>query len=104
MVPAQVLTGAVAVLADSRAQSLHFLDQLLVREREEIVVHPSSLPRENCDARRRGVPQQMDISQASTEGDYRTARALFLEYAESLGFSLSYQELDRELEEFTTRY
>ena len=46
----------------------------------------------------------MDISQARTEDDYRIARTVFLEYAESLGFSLAYQEFDRELEELTTRY
>jgi len=46
----------------------------------------------------------MEISQARTDGDYGIARTLFLEYAESLGFSLSYQGFDRELEELTTRY
>ena len=46
----------------------------------------------------------VEISQAHTDDDYRTARALFVEYADSLGFSLSYQGFDRELEELTTRY
>src|SRR6185436_5617766 len=66
----------------------------------------SSLPCENCDAHRRGVPLRMpvEISQARTDGDYAVARTLFLEYAESLGFSLAYQGFDRELEEIATRY
>ena len=46
----------------------------------------------------------VEISQAHTDDDYRIARTLFVEYAESLGFSLSYQGFDRELEELTTRY
>jgi putative acetyltransferase len=46
----------------------------------------------------------MAISQARTADDFRIARALFLEYAESLGFSLEYQGFDRELEEVATRY
>src|SRR4029079_4836225 len=46
----------------------------------------------------------MEISQARTDDDFRIARTLFLEYAESLGFSLEYQGFDRELEELTARY
>ena len=46
----------------------------------------------------------VEISQARSDSDYLTARTLFLEYAESLGFSLAYQEFDRELEELPTRY
>jgi ribosomal protein S18 acetylase RimI-like enzyme len=46
----------------------------------------------------------VEITHARSDSDYRTARTLFLEYAESLGFSLAYQGFDRELEELTTRY
>ena len=46
----------------------------------------------------------VEISQAHTDDDYRIARTLFLEYAESLGFSLAYQGFDRELQELATRY
>ena len=46
----------------------------------------------------------VEISQAHTNDDYANARALFLEYADSLGFSLAYQGFDRELEEISTRY
>ena len=44
------------------------------------------------------------ISQARTDSDYRIARTLFTEYADSLGFSLAYQRFDRELEELSVRY
>jgi ribosomal protein S18 acetylase RimI-like enzyme len=45
-----------------------------------------------------------EISQACTDDDFRIARTLLLEYAESLGFSLAYQGFDRELEEIENRY
>jgi ribosomal protein S18 acetylase RimI-like enzyme len=45
-----------------------------------------------------------EISRAQTKDDYANARTLFLEYAESLGFSLAYQGFDRELEELPVRY
>ena len=38
-----------------------------------------------------------DIFQATTDEDIQTARTLFEEYAESLGFSLCFQNFDQEL-------
>jgi ribosomal protein S18 acetylase RimI-like enzyme len=40
----------------------------------------------------------MEIRAARSDEDYRAARALFVQYAESLGFSLCFQGFDREIE------
>ena len=44
------------------------------------------------------------IREASTPADFETARALFLEYAQSLSFSLCFQSFDKELEEIDRQY
>jgi putative acetyltransferase len=44
------------------------------------------------------------ITPASGDADYELIREMFLEYAESLGFSLAYQGFDRELEELPGSY
>jgi hypothetical protein len=41
--PAELMSGAVAVRADPRAQLLHFNDQLIARHRFEILVHDASM-------------------------------------------------------------
>jgi hypothetical protein len=43
LVPAQVVSAAVAVSPDPVAEPLHFIDELFPRERVEIVVHVSPL-------------------------------------------------------------
>ena len=45
-----------------------------------------------------------DISPATTPGQIETARRLFTEYAESLGFSLCFQGFDKELAELPGAY
>ena len=44
------------------------------------------------------------ISAPRTSADYDAIKALFREYAESLGFSLAYQDFDKELAGFPGKY
>jgi len=44
------------------------------------------------------------ISAPRTSADYDAIKALFREYAESLGFSLAYQDFDQELADFPGKY
>jgi len=44
------------------------------------------------------------ISAPRTSADYDAIKALFREYAESLGFSLAYQDFDKELADFPGKY
>ena len=44
------------------------------------------------------------ISPPRTPADHAAIKALFREYAESLGFSLAYQDFDRELADFPGKY
>lgn len=46
----------------------------------------------------------LEISPASTPGEIAHAKALFLEYAEGLGFSLCFQGFDREVAELPGAY
>ncbi len=46
----------------------------------------------------------MKVREASSERDINTVRSIFLEYGESLGFDLCFQEFDRELEELPGEY
>jgi putative acetyltransferase len=50
------------------------------------------------------APVDIFITRASSPEDYAAARAMFLEYAEALEFSLAYQGFDAELEELDRRY
>jgi len=43
------------------------------------------------------TPELLTLSQVQTPGQIGQARELFLEYAESLGFSLCFQNFDKEL-------
>jgi ribosomal protein S18 acetylase RimI-like enzyme len=45
-----------------------------------------------------------EIVHADSEKDVKVVRALFLEYAESLGFSLCFQDFDHELERLPGNY
>jgi len=44
------------------------------------------------------------ISAPCTSADYDAIKTLFREYAESLGFSLAYQDFDKELADFPGKY
>jgi GNAT superfamily N-acetyltransferase len=46
----------------------------------------------------------MDITRVVAASDFEEARAILVEYAESLGFSLCFQGFDVELETLDTRY
>ena len=46
----------------------------------------------------------MRISAAASEDDFREARTLFLEYAASLGFDLSFQRFNEEMARFPGEY
>lgn len=50
------------------------------------------------------MTSEIEISPASTDEDIARAKTLFLEYANSLGFSLCFQGFDRELAELPGRY
>ena len=43
------------------------------------------------------LPAGLSITQAETESDIGQVRELFIEYAQSLGFSLWFQNFDKEL-------
>lgn len=60
MVPAQVMTRAVAVCSDPRAQSLHLGDEVRSKHVIEIVIHGISLvdERDGADARYRRPTQR----------------------------------------------
>lgn len=49
-------------------------------------------------------PTAISIIQATTPQQVEQARALFLEYADSLGFSLCFQSFDQELAELPGKY
>lgn len=46
----------------------------------------------------------MEIFAAKTTADYDTGKRLFLEYAESLGFSICFQNFEQELVDIQTQY
>ena len=46
----------------------------------------------------------VEISEPRTPADHEAVKMLFLEYAQSLGFSLAYQDFDRELADFPGKY
>lgn len=46
----------------------------------------------------------MKITAALTTADYDTGKKLFLEYAESLGFSICFQNFEQELADIQTQY
>ena len=50
-----------------------------------------------CPGRSRGVLKVLTFAQADSPAQIAQARALFLEYAQSLGFSLCFQNFDKEL-------
>jgi ribosomal protein S18 acetylase RimI-like enzyme len=47
---------------------------------------------------------KITITPARTESEFEAARQLFIEYAESLGFSLCFQNFDCELKELQLKY
>jgi ribosomal protein S18 acetylase RimI-like enzyme len=51
-----------------------------------------------------GVRPSFTIEEAATPADVAEAKRLFVEYADSLGFSLCFQGFDRELAELPGRY
>jgi putative acetyltransferase len=46
----------------------------------------------------------VEISVPKSAAEYEAVKALFREYAESLGFSLAYQDFDKELADFPGKY
>jgi ribosomal protein S18 acetylase RimI-like enzyme len=46
----------------------------------------------------------VEISTPRTTADHEAIKALFREYAQSLGFSLAYQDFDKELADFPGKY
>jgi ribosomal protein S18 acetylase RimI-like enzyme len=46
----------------------------------------------------------VEISAPRTAADHEAIKALFREYAQSLGFSLAYQDFDKELADFPGKY
>jgi ribosomal protein S18 acetylase RimI-like enzyme len=46
----------------------------------------------------------VEIIVSRTAADFESVKALFREYAESLGFSLAYQDFDKELADFPGKY
>src|SRR5206468_9365400 len=60
---------------------------------------PSSLTGYNT-----GMTTTVEISAPRTTADLEAIKALFREYAESLGFSLAYQDFEKELADFPGKY
>ena len=50
------------------------------------------------------VERRIELALAETRSDFARARELFLEYAESLGYSLCFQGFDREIERLPQIY
>ena len=50
------------------------------------------------------APRPVEITVPRSVADHDAIKALFREYAESLGFSLAYQDFDKELADFPGKY
>jgi putative membrane protein len=63
----------------------------------EAVMHRAEMPRPEPPAKNQATPTPIiRIRPAVNDEDIRTARELFVEYGQSLGFSLSFQNFDQE--------
>jgi len=64
------------------------------------LIRDDLVPEDRC----RGDRSQIDLLQATLPEDIEQARSLFLEYGQSLGFSLCFQSFDEELKSLPGAY